>query len=159
MASLKERAKEFISIIIGGTIMIGFILLALIFIKGGVWLVTVLYPWIDFVSFVAFFVSILILLPMAVFKKTRIISAVGFLIVSYIFGLVTWMWSVLIVVVTWGFLGLFIGLLLGGVGAIPVAIIASVFIGEWSTFGGLILMVIITLGTGILAFYLGKKLE
>jgi hypothetical protein len=145
--------------LLGIIIMIGLFLLALFFIKGGLWLSATIYPWLVSISGITFAISLFILLPLALFKKTRNVSAIGLLIASYIFGATAWSWSFLLAYVFWGFLGLFIGLFFGGVGVVPIAMIASMFKGEWGIFGQLVLVVIMTFGVRFLALYIAEKAE
>ncbi len=156
---MKEKLKDFGWGILGIAFMIGLMLLALLFIKGGLWLSATLYPWIILISLITFAVSLLILLPLGIFKKTRPASGIGLLIASYIFGATVWIWSFLLAYVLWGFLGLLIGLFIGGVGVVPIAMLATLFSGEWSAFIELIVLVIVTFGTRFLAIYIAEKAE
>ncbi len=154
-----EKIKNLGWGLLGIIIMFGLILLALLFIKGGLWLSATIYPWLVSISGITFAISIFILLPLAIFKKTRGASAIGLLIASYIFGATAWVWSFLLAYVFWGFLGLFIGLFIGGVGVVPIAMLASMFKGEWGIFGQLVLIVIITFGVRFLSLYIAEKAE
>lgn len=156
---MKEKIKDLGWSILGIAFFIGIILLALLFIKGGLWLSAILYPWLVLISLITFAISIFILLPLGIFKKTRPVSGTGLLITSYVFGTTVWVWSFLLVYALWGFLGLFIGLFIGGVGVIPVAMLATLFNGEWSALGQLILLIVVTFGTGFLAAYIAQKAE
>lgn len=156
---MKEKIKDLGWGILGFAFLIGFGLLAGLFIKGGLWLSATLYPWLVLISVVTFIISILILLPLGIFKRTRGVSAIGLLIASYIFGATTWVWAFLLAYVFWGFMGLFIGLFIGGVGVVPVSMLASIFNGEWAIFGQLILLVVVTFGVRFLSIYIAEKAE
>ena len=147
---IKNLGWGFFGLIIFG----GMLLLASLFIKGGLWLSGILYPWLVAISIITFIICFIVLFPLAIFKKTKGLSAVGFLIASYIFGATLWVWSFLLAYIFWGFFGLFIGLFMGGIGVVPIAIIASVFKGEWGIFGQLILVIAITFATKYIAAYL-----
>jgi len=154
-----EKIKNLGGGLFGIVIMLGLFLLPLLFIKGGLWLSATIYPWLVSISGITFAISLFILLPLAIFKKTRSASAIGLLIASYIFGATAWVWSFLLAYVFWGFLGLFIGLFIVGVGVVPIAMLASLFKGEWGIFGQLVLIVIITFGVRFLALYIAEKAE
>ncbi len=160
---MKEKIKNFglgfLGIGIYIALFIGSILLALLFIKGGLWLSTTLYPWLVLISGITFLISVLILLPLSIFKKTRSVSAIGLLIASYIFGTTTWVWSFLLAYVLWGIMGLVVGLFIGGIGVVPIAMLASIFNGEWSIFGQLVLLVVITFGVRFFSLYIAEKAE
>lgn len=154
---MKELVKDFWSIILGIAFMIGILLLALLFIKGGLWLSTTLYPWLMLVSIMTFVLSLLILLPLGIFKKTRFASGIGFFIASYVFALTAWVWSFLLAYILWGFFGLSIGLFIGGIGVVPIAMLATLFSGEWFTFLGLTVLVIAISGSNVLSVYFIEK--
>lgn len=111
------------------------------------------------ISFFIFFFFILILLPLAIFKKTRLFSGVVMLLSSYAFGLDLWIYSAIAAYVFWGWLAFFIGIFLAGVGVLPIAMLASIFHGDWATFGELVLMTIITFSARFLGIYLIGKAE
>jgi hypothetical protein len=156
---MKEKIKDFGSMILGAGIFIGFILLLLILLKGGLWLSVVLYPWLAGISAITLIITVLILLPLLIFKKTREFSVTGLMIASCIFGTTTWVWSLLLAYFFWGFMGLFIGLSLAGVGVVPIAMLAVIFNGEWSTLWELIFLVILTFGVRFLSVYMATKLD
>ncbi len=156
---MNEKIKNLSQIVIGITIFIGMILLIFILIYGGLWLSKTLYPWLVLISEITFIISLLILLPLGIFKKTKDLSATGLLIASYIFGATTWVWSFLIAYILWGFAGLLAGLFIGGIGVIPIAALASIFHGEWSVLGKLILLLIATFGFRYLSFHIVPQAE
>jgi hypothetical protein len=156
---MKEKIKNIGYILFGIGIFIGIILLSLIFLKGGLWLSLILYPIISFISVIVFAICIIILLPLGIFRKTRTISGIGLLISSYIFGATTWIWSFLLAYILWGFVGLFVGLFMGGIGVVPIAILATIFSGEWVILGQLLLSIIFVFGFRFLAIYISSKAQ
>lgn len=50
---------------------------------------------------------------------------------SYLYGSLIWLFGLFVTVELWGILGILIGLLLLGVGVIPLGILASIFSAEW----------------------------
>jgi hypothetical protein len=154
-----EKIKDFLGGVFGLIIFLGLMLLPLLVILGGVWLSGVLYPFLVSIFSITFIVSIFILLPLGIFKKTRLISSNGLLIASYVFGTTLWVWSFLLSYALWGFLGLLIGLFIAGIGVIPIAVLATLFSGEWAIFGQLILLVFVTFGSRIFASYIGEEEE
>jgi hypothetical protein len=103
-------------------------------------------------------ISIIILLPLALFHKTRGWSGVGLYIASYIFGLSLWVWSFLLVYQFWGILGIVIGLILAGIGVVPIAFLAILF-GHLSYMPDMIGLLVCTLGARLLGTYLIAKYE
>ena len=156
---MKEKFKSIGSVLLGIGIFIGTMLLVVFFIKGGLWLSEILYPWLTLISAIAFFVCILILLPLAFIHKTRAFSGLGLFIASYVFGATLWVLAFLLTYTLWGATALMFGLLLAGVGVVPMAMLATIFSGEWLVLSELILLVISTFGSRMLGLYLSEKAE
>lgn len=70
---------------------------------------------------------VLVLIPMAFFKKTRSSAGVGLVCASYLWGATTWFLGAGITFVTYGWLGLLFGLFIFGVGVVPVGIAGAYF--------------------------------
>ena len=66
---------------------VGLTLAAFLLVTGGAWLADKAYPWILVLFALALGISIFILLPLAIFHKTRGFAGIGIHIASYIFGL------------------------------------------------------------------------
>ncbi|MGI8437322.1 MAG: hypothetical protein ACR2NX_10525 [Chthoniobacterales bacterium] len=138
-------------------IMVGTVLLVTMFIRGGAWLSDKLYPWLVGLSALALAFSVLALLPLAAFRETRGYSGVGFYIVSYVFGVTLWVWSFLTTYVLWGGIAVIIGLLMVGVGVLPIALLATAFKGMWSLFGELLFVTVATFATRGFGLYLASR--
>ena len=80
-------------------------------------------------------------------------------VASYIIGLSLWVLSVLVTIKIWGIGGFLIGLLLSAGTMVPVAFLASVFNGVWSSVGDLLFGVLITLAPRLLGGYLLARSE
>lgn len=108
----------------------------------------------------AFLLALVVLLPMAIFKSTRALAGSLLLGVSYLFGLTTWLFGAGIAFASYGWLGLFIGLILFGVGVVPVGIAGSYFkLDQTEIAISLIAMSVITYGARMLAGYFIVKSE
>lgn len=68
-----------------------------------------------------------------IIPAARTIAGAILFICSWVLGTCIWVWSVLIVTSTWGIVTLYIANLFLAVGAIAVAIFASLLGGHWST--------------------------
>ncbi|MEJ1973025.1 MAG: hypothetical protein WDM96_11370 [Lacunisphaera sp.] len=104
---------------------------------------------------IAFAILVFILLPLAAFKKTRGVSAldIHMLLCIWSIALGVELPHYLYVV---GRFGLFLGLMLGGIGVVPLAMLATLFKGMWAILGQLALIALITFGTACLA-YLSRR--
>lgn len=107
-------------------------------------------------SAVALCISIL-LLPFAVFRSTRRIASRGLQGTSLVFALCTWATAILVASDHWGLPGVLAGLLLGIVGIIPVGILASLLHADWLNAIGLVIAVLMTIGTLAFALWLETK--
>lgn len=154
---MKDALKSVGSFILGICFFVGMTLLAVMLVKGGVWLSERVYPWLVVLTAIALLVVILVLLPLAIFRRTRAFAGGGIYIASFVFGLTLWVWSLLTSYTLWGIGGTTIGLLLGGIGVVPIAILASLFHGLWSMAGQLLLVTAITFGTRFFGLHLMTK--
>ncbi|MGA2800750.1 MAG: hypothetical protein ABSE97_00015 [Verrucomicrobiota bacterium] len=153
-----ESIRSFVS---GLFCCVGLIFLIVMFIKGGAWLSERVYPWLVIVNAITLSIVILVLLPLAIFHRTRGFAAGAMYITSYVFGLTLWVWSLLISYTLWGVVAVIFGLILTpmGVGVVPIAILASLFHGLWSIVGQLFLIAATMCGVGQLGIYLIIKSE
>jgi len=145
--------------IFGIAILIGIILLAMFFIKGGVWVGSKVLPWLSIIMWILFVVDIIIFLPLGIFKKTKGIASFGFYLSAYVYGLTIWVWSLLLTYFFWGALAVFIGLFIAGIGVIPTAILATALNGELIVTGQIVLLLIFTFVTNMLGNYFAEKAE
>lgn len=109
------------------------------------------YSFLLPISWIALFVALIVLVPMAFFKSTRRQAGLNLVWASYIFGLTTWTLGAAITFATLGWLGLLVGLFLFGVGVVPIGIFSAFFIVKSFSLGlSLILMVAV-----VFAFRMG----
>jgi hypothetical protein len=111
--------------------------------------------WSVRISEIVFIVDLIILLPMSFFKKTKVIAGNGIFFSSYIFGITVWFLGAIITFYYWGIIALIIGLILMGVGVVPMAMLACIFNSLWLELGiligGSVLVIIVRLFGGNLA--------
>lgn len=125
--------------------------------KGWLWFSEKIFPWAAIIFFITIAIDIIVLLPLSIIRKTREIGLVGLLISSYLFGLLIWVWSFLIVYSIWGWIGLTIGLMIAGIGVAPVAILALILNAQWAVLLELIILLAITFGMRIVVFYAAER--
>lgn len=107
----------------------------------------------------AIVISITILLPLAIFKRTRLFAGVVLYLFSYIFGATTWVLGFIVTLSFWGFWGVFIGLLLAGIGVVPLGMIASAINGQWGVFWILSANLVFVIATRAIAISLIEHSE
>lgn len=86
-----------------------------------------LYTWTLDIAELAIAVCFVVLAPLSLFRRTRGISALGYLVASYLFGVNLFIFGIIVTLSEWGVVALVIGLFLAGVGVVPVALLASIF--------------------------------
>ena len=121
-------------------------------IEKALWIQSIIAP----IAAVLLFISILIL-PFAIFRKTRPIAGTAFIISSFVYGAALWFWTAAIALILWGLWGLLIGFFLAGIGVVAVAFLASIFNGQWVVVLGIIFGIAIAWGTRIFGYYLLEK--
>ena len=117
------------------------------------------YPLISDLAFLAFVCDLVIMLPLYLFRKTKIFSASTIYYSSYLFGLQLWLSGLMLTLQIWGIWAVIIGLLLLGIGVIPIAIIATLFHGLWQELGELLLSLVLVFGSRMLGLYMIGKAE
>jgi hypothetical protein len=140
---------------VGGLlILVGSLLLVVLFIHGMVWASNKAFPWLVDAGLIAFLICVFVFLPLCIFRKTRPWAGLGFYCASYLFGVLLFAYSCLFAFYAWGYLGLVIGLVLAGVGVVPVALLAALLDAEWSVLGQLLFGLVLTFGTRALGIRL-----
>ena len=136
---------------LGGSLLIfAFVLviaaLPTLYVFGAAWLGRHVIDYVALVAGFALFACVFTLLPLAIFRATRIVSVYGLFISSYVFGIGVWLAAFPDLYQYWGLLGVVIGLLLYGVGVIPLAILAQVLHLQWQEAAVLIAGVVLAYG-------------
>ena len=157
--SIKEKFGD-----IGATLLgVGFFVLMLFIaswlFKGILWFTETIYPYLILIGSFLFWVGVIVLLPLAFFRKTRGVSGIGFLLSAYFYGIILWCTSLISIYMLWGWIGVVIGFVFAVVGIIPMGFIASTFTGSWDELGNLFLWLLIAFGHGGLGLWLMFKSE
>jgi hypothetical protein len=93
-----------------------------------------------------FLCSLVILLPLSFLKVTHVLAGYGFYTTSFVCGISGWYMGCPLCGEVWGPLAVIIGLLILGIGVVPIAMLATLFNGMWIELGLLVLAVVMTLG-------------
>ena len=146
---------------IGGCLLalVGFaamLVLVVLFFLGAGWVSAHVLPWLMHACVISTTI-LLVLLPISAIKKARGFTAVAILIISFVFGISAWMYGLLVTLSTWGLVAVIIGLLLGGVGVVPIGILAALFHGQWEQFFELLILIVLTFGCRFFSIWLDEK--
>jgi hypothetical protein len=158
--SIKDTLQGLGVVMLG---LVGFAATAAIFaafIFGAEWLSVRLLPLMVPAMFWTLVVCVVILLPAAIIRPSRAFASVGLLIASFVFGSFLWVWSFIVTLAIWGVWGVVIGLMVAGVGVVPISFFAMLFHSEWHhRIWDLVILVVLTFGTRALAFWVASKAE
>jgi len=135
-----------------------FMLLAL-FLAGTLWLGEKILPWLGLLSIISLGICIFVLLPLAIFRRTRAVAGGLFLWISLVFGLTGWFFGLLVTYFLWGIIAVIIGLFILGIGVVPIGMLAALVNGMWPELGVLILAVVLTFGCRAFAAFLITSAE
>lgn len=152
--SVKSAITNIGTYALGLVIMLALLALPVLFIVGGVAIGEKILPWLMLLSILTLGFNIVILLPLALIPPTRPWAGLGFFISSYVIGLTGWFMGLLLTWMLWGGLAVVIGLVIMGVGVVPIAMLATLFSGMWAELGLLTLAVVLTFGLRILGMKL-----
>ena len=144
--------------IIGSLYFIGTIVAVALFFVGAQIISEYLLPTFQMISVYVFLILLIICLPLSFVKQFRKGMYYIFNYSSYVFGFTVWMWGYLLCLIIWGFWAVFVGLMVMGVGVVPIAILACMFKGEWGVILELIILIFLTFGSRAYAFRLQEKM-
>ncbi len=116
-----------------------------------------LYQVLVPINFIILLIFIIILVPLAFFRRTRPSAAVGFYIGSYVLGFTLWLSCSIISLVMAGIGWLIAGILLAGIGVVPIALIALLWNGYWIPFIQQLIFLVVIFSFRALSFYLNAK--
>lgn len=142
LASLRN-SLACMGLIFVSSVMIG------VFFFGIAWASKKLLPWFSILSLITLALAVLVVLPLAIPRATRRSSSAALLVISYVFGATVWMKGFLLCLTIWGAWAVFIGVVLLGVGVVPIAILATIFEKEWAHLIELIVFTVLTFGARI----------
>jgi hypothetical protein len=104
-------------------------------------------------------VSFFVLGPLALIPPTRVASAIGLMIASYVFGAIMWVWGFAFTYVAWGWIAVIIGLVIMGIGVVPVAMLAALLHADWGDLIAFGLLAVLTYGCRALSLWLAQKAD
>ena len=156
---MSKILKSIGGFLIGIAFLLLLISIAMLLIKGSVWVGVKVLPWLSIIMLIVFVIDIFIILPLGLFRKTKRVSGTGLVLSSYVYGVTIWFWALLITYFTWGALAVFIGLVIAGIGVVPIALLATIIKGQWANSGQIILFIVLTFGSRALGLYFVERAD
>lgn len=159
LTSILEKVKEAGWFVLGLGMMVVIGVIFAIFLNGAIYIGEKIVPFLQILLGWASAIFFFILLPLDLIQKTRKVAGIATFYFSYLSGFTLWFYAALSAYYLWGFLGLIVGLFIAGVGVLPVAILASLFNGEWTILWNLLYLAALTYGSRMLSIHTLSKAE
>lgn len=153
------QAKNAASVVLGFAILVGMSAIGIALLTGAaafsVWVLKWTFPAFT----ITFLLSLILLAPLSLIPPTRGFSAIGFMVASFAFGAIPWIWGMAYTYSVWGLFAVIVGLVLLGVGVVPIAMFAALVHGDWSNLGLFLITAAIMIGCRVLANWLAQKAD
>ena len=107
--------------------------------------------WLNTASLWAIALALVVCLPAIFIRKIRPVSGMTLAFCTWVWGPTLWLWCVANILANWGVFWLIVGILLGGVGVIPVALFGFLFGGHWGDVASLLFQLALIWGGRYLA--------
>lgn len=153
-----EALKAFGSMALGLAFFAGLLFLGVLYFQGIAWVSVHIVQYMLNIFWLVILGCVVVLL-LAPFRATRIIPAFGLLAASVYFGATAWVLGFLTTYDHWGLVGVIIGMVIAGVGVVPLGMIASAIHSEWSAVLILGIGLVLTYGARMCAFWLASKVD
>lgn len=127
------------------------------FFLGMGWLSSHLFPWFSKASLVAGSILFLVMLPLSVVRKLRPFTSAAILLISFVFGITLWIEGLLVTLSTWGTFAVIVGVLMGGIGVVPIGMLAALFHGLWDPLFELLILTVLTFGSRFFSQWLASS--
>lgn len=143
----------------GFLILIAIVSLPVIFFMGATWASKNLLGPLVSIGWALVAISIVILLPLSIFKRLRGFTGGGIFFSSFLFGLVAWLLGFILTYSIWGAWAAVIGILFLGGGVVPIALLATAINGYWDPFFMLLAVTILTFAARIIGMLIAESGE
>jgi hypothetical protein len=120
-------------------------------VEGASWLVGNFFTWLRITSLVLFIVIVLIMMPLSIPARSRTFAVTSIAIASIFFLGMAWVEGVFVTIDLWGAGAAAVGFALGGLGVIPVGMLATACDARWPEFFEILALVVATIGCKLFA--------
>lgn len=128
-----ETLKSVGSVMLGIAVFIGIIAAIVLFFAFGAQVAFTIAPFVNWLAGILVVINIIVLL-VALIPSARNVAGAIIFFSSYVYGLSTWIYGLAVTLALWGWIAVIVGILLGGIGVVPIGILASMITGHWSMF-------------------------
>jgi hypothetical protein len=138
--------KSIGGVLLGISVFVGIIAAGVLFFSLGAKVAFAIAPFINWLAGILLLINVLLLI-LAIFPKIRGVAGIIIYVSSYVYGLSAWIFGLAVTLALWGWLAVVIGIILGGIGVVPIGLLAAIFHGEWGIFWTLLFTVVLTYGS------------
>ena len=156
---INSKAKDVGGVLFGFSILVVMFAIGASLLYGAAEISLWALQWTPTVLPILFWATILVMVPLALIPVTRGAAGFSFFSVSFVFGLILWIWAMAYTYDTWGLFAVIVGLGFLGFGIVPIAMLAALLNGHWSMLGGLAFLVFMTVVTRFVGAWLLESVE
>lgn len=153
-----QALKSIGSILLGIAIFVGIVVVTILLFTLGAKVAFTIQPFINWLAGIVFAINLIALL-IAIIPSARGVSGVIIYLSSYVYGLGTWIFGLAVTLALWGWVAVIVGILIGGIGVVPVGLLAAIFHGRWDIFWTLLINLLLTYGARIIGMVLVSSAE
>ena len=151
---MKEILKNIGGFALGILMMLVMLALVVLFFYGAAWVGEKVIPVLEWITVIGFLLLVVIGSPLAIFRRTRYITGLGWIYWSYALGLTLWLCCLIDTLQLWGVMAAIIGIIFFGVGIFIVGLLATSFHGEWSLFWSFLITLVIVFAARLFGAWL-----
>lgn len=153
-----QSFKSIGGVLLGIVVLVGIIVATVLLFILGAKLAFTIQPFVNWLAGLLFVVNLIALLA-AIAPKARGVSGFIIYVSSYVYGLNTWIFGLAVTLTLWGWIAVIIGIFMGGIGVVPVGMLAATFHGEWGVFWTLFMNLVLTYCARIIGTMLVSNVE
>lgn len=116
-----------------------------------------LVSWLGAAWGLSFLLCISIFPLLAIFRRTRRAGGVGYLVASYVIGATLWIMCCLTVFDAWGLFWALVGVLILGIGVLPMCLIIFAREAQWALFAEILILSAAIIGFRMFGAWLLEK--
>ncbi len=140
--------------LLGLLFLAGMIFVSVMMISGTIWASEKIYPWLVMVAAYTLPIVLLIFVPLSFVRRLSGFAGVCLIYSSYLFGLLLWVYSILLTLNYWGGFGLVLGLIFTGGTVLPAAVLATLLNADWNVLLELVIMTVLVFGVRLRAIFI-----
>lgn len=157
--NVAKGIKEIGVIFLGLLAMAAMLAIGVGFLVGATALSFWVLKWTPTAFGVTFAVSLFLLAPLSLIPPARGFAALGYLIASFAFGAIMWVWGVAFTYTAWGLFGLFMSVAFTGGTVVPAAMLAALLHADWYDLGEFAILAVLTYGCRMHGIWLGQRAD